>query len=126
MSAEPITLFYKEKKITLLPTAHVSKESAEMVREQIDHLKPDSICVELDQDRYNSLKDPQKYRETDIVKIIKENKVPLFLVNLVLANYQRRMAKNLDWDNLVNELLANVNPARLANNPCPIKREVFE
>lgn len=96
MSAEPITLFYKEKKITLLPTAHVSKESAEMVREQIDLLKPDSICVELDQDRYNSLKDPQKYRETDISKIIKENKVPLFLVNLVLANYQRRMAKNLD------------------------------
>ena len=36
------------------------------------------------------------------------------------------VVKNLDWDNLVNELLANVNPARLANNPCPIKREVFE
>ena len=33
--------------------------------------------------------------------------------------------KNLDWDSLVNELLANVNPARLANNPSPIKREVF-
>jgi alcohol dehydrogenase class IV len=35
------------------------------------------------------------------------------------------VVKNLDWDNLVNELLANVNPARLANNPCPINREVF-
>ncbi len=35
------------------------------------------------------------------------------------------VVKSLDWDNLVNELLANVNPARLANNPSPITREVF-
>lgn len=34
--------------------------------------------------------------------------------------------RNLDWDQLVDSLLANVNPARLANNPCPIMREVFE
>ena len=33
--------------------------------------------------------------------------------------------KNLAWDSLVNELLTNVNPARLANNPSQIKREVF-
>ncbi|MBR0138282.1 MAG: TraB/GumN family protein [Erysipelotrichaceae bacterium] len=96
MSVEPITLYYKDKKITLLPTAHVSKESAEMVSEQIDLLQPDCICVELDKDRYQSLKEPDKYRQTDIVKIIKQNKVPVFLVNLVLANYQRKMAKSLD------------------------------
>ena len=34
--------------------------------------------------------------------------------------------RNLDWNQLVDTLLANVNPARLANNPCPIMREVFE
>ena len=34
--------------------------------------------------------------------------------------------RNLDWDQLIDSLLANVNPARLANNPCPIMREVFE
>ncbi|MBQ4253778.1 MAG: TraB/GumN family protein [Erysipelotrichaceae bacterium] len=96
MSVEPITLYYKDKKITLLPTAHVSKESAEMVSRQIDLLQPDCICVELDADRYQALKEPDRYRQTDIVKIIKENKVPLFLVNLVLANYQRKMAKSLD------------------------------
>ena len=33
--------------------------------------------------------------------------------------------KGLDWDDLVDHLLANVNPARLANNPAPISREVF-
>ena len=33
--------------------------------------------------------------------------------------------RNLDWNQLVDTLLANVNPARLANNPCPITRDVF-
>ena len=34
--------------------------------------------------------------------------------------------KNLSWDQLVDNLLANVNPTRLANNPCPIVRAVFD
>jgi alcohol dehydrogenase class IV len=33
--------------------------------------------------------------------------------------------KGIDWNELVGALLANVNPARLANNPSPITREVF-
>ena len=33
--------------------------------------------------------------------------------------------KGLDWDGLVGKLLANVNPARLANNPAPIDAESF-
>ena len=34
-------------------------------------------------------------------------------------------AKGIAWDELVTALLANVNPARLANNPCPVGRDVF-
>ena len=33
--------------------------------------------------------------------------------------------KGLDWNELVEVLLANVNPARLANNPKPITKELF-
>lgn len=33
--------------------------------------------------------------------------------------------KGLDWDSLVDVLVANVNPQRLANNPCRITKEVF-
>ena len=33
--------------------------------------------------------------------------------------------RNLDWNQLVDTLLVNVNPARLANNPCQISRDVF-
>ncbi len=35
-------------------------------------------------------------------------------------------AKEIDWDELVGHLLANVNPQRLANNPAPIAKELFE
>ena len=56
-----IELPEKDKVVTLIPTAHVSKNSAEMAAEAIDEIKPDAICIELDEDRYNSLSDPEKY-----------------------------------------------------------------
>ena len=42
---------YEGKKLILIATAHVSKASAELVKEVIDREQPDSICVELDEDR---------------------------------------------------------------------------
>ena len=48
MNEKVIQIDYKNKKIYLIPTAHVSVESAKMVEETIDEIKPDSICIELD------------------------------------------------------------------------------
>ncbi len=92
---ELIEIEYQGKTITLIPTAHVSKESAELTRETIDAIKPDSICIELDNDRYNSLIDPVNYRNTDISKIIKEKKVFMMLVNVILSNFQKKIAQQL-------------------------------
>ncbi len=92
---EVIQIDYQGKKITLIPTAHVSKESVELTKKTIDEIKPDSICIELDQDRYKSLIDPVNYRNTDISKIIKEKKVFMMLVNVVLSNFQKKIAKKL-------------------------------
>lgn len=47
---------YQGKEIILIATAHVSKQSAELVKEVIDREQPDSICVELDEDRYQNIK----------------------------------------------------------------------
>lgn len=95
MSIELVKLQYKDKQITLIPTAHVSKESVELTRNTIDELKPDCICIELDEDRYNSLKNPDKYKQTNITEIIKQKKVGFMLANLILGNYQRKLAKQL-------------------------------
>ncbi len=114
MENNVIQLEYNGKTITLIPTAHVSKDSALKVEEVIDEIKPDSICIELDEDRYKSLTEPDKYRNTDVVKIIKEKKTVLFLVNLVLANYQKRLANQLDSQS-GNEMLVGIKKAEEYN-----------
>ncbi|MBU9721544.1 TraB/GumN family protein [Bacillus alkalicola] len=81
------------KEIILIGTAHVSKQSAEEVKEIIDLEKPDTVCVELDEQRYQSIKDGNKWREMDIFKVIKEKKATLLLMNLVMSSFQKRMAK---------------------------------
>ncbi len=87
---------YKDKEIYLVKTAHVSKNSIEDVKKCIDEVKPDVICIELDEDRYSKINNPEAWREQDIVKIIKEKKVGFLLVNIILSSFQRRMAKNMD------------------------------
>ena len=62
------------KEIILIGTAHVSKKSAELVQHTVHEQKPDTVCVELCQTRLTSIKDADKWRNMDIVKIIKEKK----------------------------------------------------
>ena len=84
------------KEITLIGTAHVSRESAELVQQVIEDQKPDTVCVELCQSRYQSIRQKDLWQETDIVKIIKEKKSFLLLSNLLLASFQKRIAKKFD------------------------------
>ena len=80
------------KEIFLIGTAHVSKQSAELVEKTINEQKPDTVCVELCQTRLTSLKDADRWRNMDIVKIIKEKKALLLFINLLLASFQKKMA----------------------------------
>ncbi len=80
------------KEIILVGTAHVSKESAELVKEVILNEKPDTICVELCDTRLKSLRDKEKWRNMDVIKIIREKKTLLLLMNLLLASFQKKIA----------------------------------
>ncbi|MBD7944939.1 MULTISPECIES: TraB/GumN family protein [Psychrobacillus] len=84
------------KEIILIGTAHVSRLSAEQVKEVIEKENPDSVCIELDEQRYQSITDNNKWKETDIFKIIKEKKATLLLMNLAISSFQNRMAKQFD------------------------------
>lgn len=88
-------LHYQGKEIILIATAHVSKESVLLVKQVIEDEKPDSVCIELDEGRYQNIQNPQAWENTDIVKVIKSNRVGFLLVNLVLSSYQKRIAKQL-------------------------------
>lgn len=81
------------KEIILIGTAHVSKQSAEQVKEVIEQERPDSVCIELDEQRYQSITDGNKWQETDIFKVIKQKKASLLLMNLAISSFQKRMAK---------------------------------
>ncbi len=85
----------KNSTIYLLGTAHISNRSKETVRKLATDLSPDIIAIELDDDRYQKLVDPLSYQNLDIARIIKESKVYLLIVNLILSSYQKRLAKNL-------------------------------
>ena len=89
-------LQYQDKEILLVGTAHVSKESAALVKQVIEEQHPDSVCVELDADRYQNIQNPKAWESTDVLKVIKTKKTGFLLANLALSSYQKRIAKQLN------------------------------
>ncbi len=88
-------LNFEEKAITLIGTAHVSKESANSVQRVIEEEKPDTVCVELCESRYQSLMEKRQWQNTNLLKVIKEKKVFLLLSNLMLAYFQKKIGEKL-------------------------------
>jgi len=80
-----------DRKVTLVGTAHVSEESREEVRNTIEEKDPDFVGVELDEDRYESLREGSGWTDLNILEAIKDGKGFLLLLNLVLSIYQRKM-----------------------------------
>ncbi len=102
--------------ITLVGTAHVSKESIEEVENTIREIKPDCVGIELDEKRADSIQNPDKYSQLDIVKVLKRHEGFLLLTNLILASFQRRMGLNVGVKP-GDEMLAAMNVAKEMNIP---------
>ena len=88
-------LTFENKEITLIGTAHVSRESANLVVQVIEDEKPDTVCVELCQSRYQSITQKNRWQNTDLIKVIKEKKAFLLLSNLMLAYFQKKIGQKL-------------------------------
>jgi pheromone shutdown-related protein TraB len=82
-------------RFTLLGTAHVSRASVEAVRAAIESGGFDTVAVELDPQRFQSLTDPDALARLDLVQVIRSGRTALFAANLGLAAYQRRLAEQL-------------------------------
>ena len=80
---------------TLLGTAHVSQASVDAVNAAIMSGEFDAVAVELDAQRHGAMEDPDQLARLDLVKVIRDGKVPMFAANLGLAAYQRRLAEQL-------------------------------
>lgn len=79
----------------LIGTAHISQQSADLVRKVIEEEKPDVVCVELDEKRYQSLSDKKKWEELDLKNVIKEKQLSTLMINILLASYQKKLGEKL-------------------------------
>ena len=91
----------KRECLHLIGTAHVSQSSVEEVKDTIYEVQPEVVGVELDLGRYNRLMKERAGLVDDeeaipIRKIIKENKVSLFLTTTILTYFQNKIGEDLD------------------------------
>ncbi|MDE7228785.1 MAG: TraB/GumN family protein [Treponemataceae bacterium] len=95
MAQTESTLELNGRTITLIGTAHISKESIDEVTAYIRAHDLDCVAIELDAQRLASLNDKERWRKMDIIKVLKNKQGFLLLANLVLAGFQRRMGANM-------------------------------
>ena len=79
----------------IVGTAHISQRSVEEVRATIDEVRPDTVCVELCQTRYDAIIDDTRWKKLDIFQVIRERKFLFLLANLALSSYQKRLGESL-------------------------------
>lgn len=79
------------REIILVGTAHISQESVDIVEWVIEQEQPDTVCVELDRQRFESLRNDTQWEDLDLIEIIKDGKLTFLLARLALTAFQRRM-----------------------------------
>jgi pheromone shutdown-related protein TraB len=104
------------RRIVLVGTAHVSQESVDLVGRVIERERPDTVCVELDQRRFEALSQRRRWESLDLREVIRKRQLATLLLNLFLASYQKRIGGKLG---VVpgSELLAAIEVAQARNLP---------
>jgi pheromone shutdown-related protein TraB len=100
----------------IVGTAHVSQRSVDEVRAVIAQVRPEVVCVELDQTRHDALTRASAFRDLDVFKVVREGRTLYLLAHLALASYQRRIGASLGVKPGA-ELLAAVEAAAAAGIP---------
>lgn len=80
----------------LLGTAHISRESIAEVREAIERIRPQTVCLELCAARYESISNPERWKQCDIFELIRKGRLFVLMSQLALASYQKQLGAQLD------------------------------
>ena len=94
-SANVHEIEHEGKRIVLVGTAHISRESVEEVSRGIENEQPDTVCIELCAARYEALRYGDRWKEMDLFKVIRQGKAMLLLANLLMSAFQRRLGAQL-------------------------------
>ena len=84
------------REIILIGTAHVSRDSAELVEKVISEERPDVVCVELCKARFDAVMQKDKWHETDIVKVVRAKQTSLLLFQLIMLSFQKKIAQKFN------------------------------
>ncbi|MBZ9567639.1 TraB/GumN family protein [Modicisalibacter tunisiensis] len=82
-----------DTRYTLLGTAHVSRASADEVRELIDSGEFDAVAVELCPSRHQNLTQPRSMDDQDLFQIFRQGKAGMVAASLALGAFQQRVAE---------------------------------
>lgn len=107
-------MFDRSERVRVLGTAHVSSMSVAAVKEQIEAFKPDIVAVELCASRHSALTSNRRLDKEGLLKVVKEGKAPLVMLQSLLAAEQRKMGLD-EGEQPGAELLAAVQTAEEAN-----------
>lgn len=83
------------KEIYLVGTAHVSKESVEDVKNTIEIVQPDAICVELCEPRRTAMIERENWKKMDIFEVIRSGKAAFLLSQLIMTSFYKRIGEKL-------------------------------
>jgi len=79
------------RELILVGTAHISQASVDMVREVIASEQPETVCVELDSQRYQALTDRNRWESLNLLQVIRKGQIPFLMANLALGSFQKRL-----------------------------------
>jgi pheromone shutdown protein TraB len=80
-----------DREFVLVGTAHISQDSVDTVKAVIQDEQPDTVCVELDEQRHRALRNPRHWESLNLVQVLRQGQAPFLLANLTLASFQKRM-----------------------------------
>lgn len=86
---------HRDKTVILVGTAHISQESVDLVKKVIVQERPDNVCLELDDKRYQALTQKKRWEALDLKTIIKNKQLSTLLVSLLMSSYQKRLGGKL-------------------------------
>jgi pheromone shutdown-related protein TraB len=115
-SADIHRIALEDREIVLVGTAHISRESVDLVQRVIADERPDRVCVELDEKRYESLARRKSWEMLDLREIMRKKQLATLLINLALASYQKKLGDQMGVQPGA-ELLAAVQAAEAAGVP---------
>ncbi len=112
MSEPP--MFDRSDRVRVIGTAHISSSSVAAVKAQIEAFQPDIVAVELCASRHIALTSNRRLDKEGLLKVVKEGKAPLVMLQSLLAAEQRKMGLD-EGEQPGAELLAAVKTAEEAN-----------